>query len=199
MLQHHWNFTIRLFSVIWRTRIGRGSYPFAEVQSVYSTAPAHWTSFYFLNIFFIYFPNLWDHSAGYCINVMMIIKQFCFGFFFPVRPISNRGDILWSIRSLNLVISTFGNSWNSKSLNIARRIIHWFGLVWFYGISTIVGYWWPIHFYTNKRLYFTQIRLPVSMSKSVLFQTIQFSVSKSVIFQKIQLADKNNSISSNSV
>ena len=34
--------TIRLFSVIFRTLIGRGFNPSAEVQSVYSTAPADW-------------------------------------------------------------------------------------------------------------------------------------------------------------
>ena len=39
--KHHWNFTIRLFSVIYRTLIGR-SYPSAEQQLVYSTAPADW-------------------------------------------------------------------------------------------------------------------------------------------------------------
>ena len=38
-LQHCWNLTIRLFSVISRTLVG-GSYPYAEVQSVYFTASA---------------------------------------------------------------------------------------------------------------------------------------------------------------
>ena len=37
-LQHHWNLTIRLFRVIYRTLIG-GSYPSAKVQLVYSTDP----------------------------------------------------------------------------------------------------------------------------------------------------------------
>ena len=37
--QHHWNLTIRMFSVISRT-LGGVSYPSAEVLSVYSTAPA---------------------------------------------------------------------------------------------------------------------------------------------------------------
>ena len=41
-LQHYWNLTIRLFSVISRTLVGGGGYPSAEVQSVYSTAPADW-------------------------------------------------------------------------------------------------------------------------------------------------------------
>ena len=40
--QHRWNLTIRLFSVISRTLVGGGSYPSAEVQLVYSTAPADW-------------------------------------------------------------------------------------------------------------------------------------------------------------
>ena len=33
---------MRLFSVISRTLVGGGSYPSAEKQSVYSTAPADW-------------------------------------------------------------------------------------------------------------------------------------------------------------
>ena len=37
-LQHCWNLAIRLFSVISRIFVG-GSYPSAEVQSVYSTGP----------------------------------------------------------------------------------------------------------------------------------------------------------------
>ena len=41
-LQHCWNLNIRLFSVISRTPVGRGFYPSAEKQSVYSTAPADW-------------------------------------------------------------------------------------------------------------------------------------------------------------
>ena len=41
-LQHYWNLTIRLFSVISGTFVGGGSHPSAEVQSVYSKAPADW-------------------------------------------------------------------------------------------------------------------------------------------------------------
>ena len=41
-LQHYWNLTIRLFSVISRILVGGGSYPSAEKQFVYSTAPADW-------------------------------------------------------------------------------------------------------------------------------------------------------------
>ena len=40
--QHHWRRTIRLFNVIFKTLIGEGSDPSAEVQSVYSAAPAYW-------------------------------------------------------------------------------------------------------------------------------------------------------------
>ena len=36
-LQHHWNLTIRLFSVLSRTLVGGWSYTSAEKQSVYST------------------------------------------------------------------------------------------------------------------------------------------------------------------
>ena len=41
-LQHYWNLTMRLLSVISRTLVREGSYPSAEVQSVYSTASADW-------------------------------------------------------------------------------------------------------------------------------------------------------------
>ena len=41
-LQHCWNLTIRLFSVMSRTLVSEGSYPSAVVQSVYSTTPADW-------------------------------------------------------------------------------------------------------------------------------------------------------------
>ena len=39
-LQHYWNLTIRLFSVT----LGGGSYPSAEKQSLYSTAPTDWAT-----------------------------------------------------------------------------------------------------------------------------------------------------------
>ena len=42
-LHRCWNLTIRLFSVIYRILVRGGvSYPSAEMQSVYSTAPADW-------------------------------------------------------------------------------------------------------------------------------------------------------------
>ena len=40
-LQHYWLFTLRLFVISW-TLAEKGSYPSAEVQSVYSTASADW-------------------------------------------------------------------------------------------------------------------------------------------------------------
>ena len=41
--QHHWNLTIRLFSVIYpEDSLGGGTYPSAEKHSMYSTAPAVW-------------------------------------------------------------------------------------------------------------------------------------------------------------
>ena len=42
-LQHYWNLTIRLFSVISRTLVG-GSYPSAEKQSAYSTGSDDWAT-----------------------------------------------------------------------------------------------------------------------------------------------------------
>ena len=35
----------------------------------------------------------------------------------------------------------------------------WFGLVWFYGIATIVDYLIPNSFYTYKQFYFKQFSL----------------------------------------
>ena len=43
-LHHYWNLTMRLFGVIYRTIVVLGSYPSAEMQSVYSTAPADWAT-----------------------------------------------------------------------------------------------------------------------------------------------------------
>ena len=43
-IQHYWNLTIKLFSVIPGHSLGGvGSYPSAEMQSVYSIAPAEWS------------------------------------------------------------------------------------------------------------------------------------------------------------
>ena len=39
-LQDYWNLTIRLFNDIFKTLDRTGSYPIAEMWSVYSTAPA---------------------------------------------------------------------------------------------------------------------------------------------------------------
>ena len=38
-----WSVIIRLLNVIYRTLVRSGSYFFVEMQSVYSTAPAHFT------------------------------------------------------------------------------------------------------------------------------------------------------------
>ena len=38
----------------------------------------------------------------------------------------------------------------------------WFGLVWFYGTSTIVGYLIPNPFYTYKQFYFTKVDMPLN-------------------------------------
>ena len=80
---------------------------------------------------------------------------------------------------------------------------NWFGLVCFYGISTIVGYQCQIHFYTYKKFNFKQFSLALvhnfnvkkkktvpckrnqssisiqfQCQKPVLFQTSQFGISK---------------------
>ena len=45
--QHYWNLAIRLFSIISRILIrgGEESYPTAEMQLVYSTAPTNWAMY----------------------------------------------------------------------------------------------------------------------------------------------------------
>ena len=68
-----------------------------------------------------------------------------------------------------------------KEENLNSHKYDWFGLVWFYGISNIVGY-----LIQNTFLYIT-----------VLFQTIQFSIN--TVFVKHTVKYKNSSISSNSV
>ena len=47
MLPYYWSLTIRLFSIISRTLmvVAVGSYPSAEMQTVYSTASADWPLF----------------------------------------------------------------------------------------------------------------------------------------------------------
>ena len=47
MLQNYWSLAIRLFSVISRTLAGEESYPSAEMQSVYSIAPAKKAAIFF--------------------------------------------------------------------------------------------------------------------------------------------------------
>ena len=50
---------------------------------------------------------------------------------------------------------------------------HQFGLLWFYGTSTIVDEKCQIHFRAHKQFYFKQFSLAY---KTVLFQTIQFCI-----------------------
>ena len=64
---------------------------------------------------------------------------------------------------------------------IVFRVV-WFGLLWFYGITTIVGNLKPVPF-----LYI----------QTVIFQTIQFSIS--IIFGLQSVKYQNSSISNNSV
>ena len=84
-LQHLWNLTIRLISVIYRTFVGGGaSNPSAEVQSVFSTFPADWASdifkdsTYFLRVLihevvlvnkylvdvYCWVPDFWNFGRG---------------------------------------------------------------------------------------------------------------------------------------
>ena len=52
----------------------------------------------------------------------------------------------------------------------------WFGLIWFYGISTIVGYLMPNPFLYIKTVLFQTIQFNLSLNvKIVLFQITQFS------------------------
>ena len=64
-LQHYWNLTIILFRVISRILIVRwwGTYPFAEKQSVYSTAPVHWARKNSVDRMGNYFDKISDISS----------------------------------------------------------------------------------------------------------------------------------------
>ena len=65
--RYYWDLTIRLFSIIYRTLV-RGSYPSAEKQSMYCTAPADWTRQFKILFFKIkishYVFLIWDESIG---------------------------------------------------------------------------------------------------------------------------------------
>ena len=53
-LQHHWSLIIKSFSVISGHSLGGGSCPSAEVQSVYSKAPADWATICLWTTLYIY-------------------------------------------------------------------------------------------------------------------------------------------------
>ena len=55
------------------------------------------------------------------------------------------------------MVIVVGNGHGDPSLNHERLI--WFGLVWFYDISTFVGYLMPNPFLYNKQLYLKQFSL----------------------------------------
>ena len=70
---HHWNLTIRLFSVISRTLIGGWSYPSAEVQSVYSTAPTDGAIIVWNLMFFFSF---YDKYTYLCFHHYVLVDVF---------------------------------------------------------------------------------------------------------------------------
>ena len=85
-LQYHWKFTLRLFSVIYRTLLGL-SYLSAELTLVYSTAPTDWVrllSEYFLGNFIFkqlrahLFVHSWFVSSIviYCFNTPICFLAF---------------------------------------------------------------------------------------------------------------------------
>ena len=82
--QHYWNLTIRLFSVKNRTLIwvGVGSYPSAEKQSVYSTAPANWAMYGFKYFYLIQIICTHLDAFKYSYLIQIISPQFgCFQVF----------------------------------------------------------------------------------------------------------------------
>ena len=107
-LQHYWNLIIRLFSVICMTLVGRGSYPSAESQSVYSIASTNRVSlarlflpkafymtstplwpnpvtmqvFFFLNTMgMIYSTNIWNLSFFWLIQQILKAPRRCQNFY----------------------------------------------------------------------------------------------------------------------
>ena len=93
-LQHCWNLTIRLFSVISRTLVGGGSYPSAEKQSVYSTAPADWAM------------SVFPQPAAQ----LSVLKQFLFSLLWKVSQCYANGCSQWLCKT-GLGIPDLTRSW----------------------------------------------------------------------------------------
>ena len=100
------------------------------------------------------------------------------------------GLVLWHINHYWL--------FNAKSFLYIYIKYIWFGLVGFYGISTIVGYLMPNTLYTyiiNIWFLNTFCRYPLLNNQIVLFQIIQFSIHKSKVkWFQVLLCIPNNSI-----
>ena len=83
-LQHYWSPTIGWFDVISMALVGGGSYPSAEMQSVYSAVPVDWASVtqcvigkshrWTCNVF--WFRNVWVTSLNWAIALRKQPKTF---------------------------------------------------------------------------------------------------------------------------
>ena len=123
-LLHHWNLTIRLFSVISRTLIGEWSYTSAEKLSRYSTAPANWT-------FLAYeIPCLYDIiSEAFFFFFIKEANITCWTVYYnlqstPIRWIKKRFFFFLTISvallKVNYVVS-WERQWNNYNVPIDRN------------------------------------------------------------------------------
>ena len=110
-LQLCWKLSIRLFSVISRTLFG-GSYPSAEVQSVYSTAPADWAiqnlslTIRLVNVIRALFVGggfpFWRDAVG----VFFSISRFCFEWIVLIELLISNSNA-WNHLTVNKLALTF--------------------------------------------------------------------------------------------
>ena len=130
-LQHYWNLTIRLFSVICRTLIG-GILPLCrEAVSVFSSPPQtnwtktrlciisseyHWLYIYKLNVFENALDrNTWNYTTVQKIFVLGILDLICiYPTPLPRTGCDTRSIFKQSLTDLNLEFS-FYTSWHSKA------------------------------------------------------------------------------------
>ena len=118
-----------------------GSYPFAEMQSVYSTPPADWANCFGVEgtcILFSYILNRGSSRSvvANLLNCDAVVSEF------------ELQVVLLRSLSDNSAWETYEHLKSSppcyrlnSSFTLLQRV--WFSLVWFYGISTFVGYLTP--------------------------------------------------------
>ena len=75
-LQHYWNLTIREFSVILSGHSLGKRYPSAEIQSVYSAAPADWANLLYIFIYNANFFSDWNLFSNLTKDVLRMTLNY---------------------------------------------------------------------------------------------------------------------------